>query len=444
MKIGYLTFGRDELSYGLALCLSRLKGHELYRVTPKTAREVDVLLFSIFWFEHSFLLAEFMRKAGIRKEQKKRPRIIIGGFNTFNPLHLLPYADAVVVGDGEDAIADVVEGNYDAPNVLTSAKEKVEWGIASLVPFCHDVNSIGRIELARGCKFGCRFCAVGHLKPYRELPIDGVKIALKTTKCKRVALFAPEPTIHKENDAITRLCFMAGKVRLDTDVRLDRIERRDGDAARHDSTPRVGIEGLSERLRKSVNKGYSHDFIVNKVKNFMSDGHKGLFMYFILDLPGEEDSDWSEFERLILAINELEGAEKFLLIPSPSVFMPTPGTPMALDGIHWERPYKQKWEGFFGKGHGRGWDVIMAERSRVFGPYMRLLQMMATRAGLEFREVEEELSASKGITIKDRLMITNKNAIESVLNRDSLIELYTGPRTGGPWDIVQFPEKGTT
>jgi hypothetical protein len=44
MKIGYLTFGRDDFGYGLALCLSRLEGHEVYRITPKTAKYVDVLL----------------------------------------------------------------------------------------------------------------------------------------------------------------------------------------------------------------------------------------------------------------------------------------------------------------------------------------------------------------------------------------------------------------
>jgi len=52
MKVGYLTFGRDDFSYGMALCLSRLKDVELFRVTPKTAKYVDVLLFSCFWWEH--------------------------------------------------------------------------------------------------------------------------------------------------------------------------------------------------------------------------------------------------------------------------------------------------------------------------------------------------------------------------------------------------------
>lgn len=443
MKIGYLTFGRDDLSYGLALCLSKLGGHELYRVTPKTAGFVDVLLFSIFWFEHSFLLAEFLRQANIDKAQKNRPRIIIGGFNTFNPLHLLPYADAVVVGDGEGVIANVVNGDYSAANVLTDDKKTVSYGVEALESFCHDVNDIGRIELARGCKFNCKFCAVKHLKPYREMPIASIKQAIRSTKCKRIALFAPEPTTHKDNDEITKACIRANKTRLDSDVRLDRIEKRDGGSARHDSTPRVGIEGISERLRKSVNKGYTDAFIIEKVRQFMADGHKGLFMYFILDLPGEEEEDWQSFGGLVLQMNELPNAEKFVLVPSPSVFMPTPGTPMGCDGINWERPYKQKWEGFFGKGQGRVWDVMMAERSRVFGPHMRLLQMMATRAGTEFKPVEEELSKKGAIAIKTRLMITDKTEIDRILGRDGLIDAYTSPRKEGPWDIVQFPTKAT-
>lgn len=432
MKIGYLTFGRDDFGYGMALVMSKIQGHEVYRITPKTAKCVDVLLFSVFWWEHIYLLADFMRRAGLRKESEARPRIIIGGFCTFNPAPLLPYADAVIVGDGEGVIVPAIEGDYSADNILTDEKKSVQWGSAAdLIPFVHETNEIARIELARGCRFGCRFCAVKHLKPYRELTTDGVRWALRKTRKRRVSLFAPEPTMHSQDDMVTELCHTYGKIRVDSDVRLDRL------SLRSDSVPRVGVEGLSYRLRKTVKKPYTDDFIVDAVAKCIKSGRKGLFMYFILDLPGETDQDWQEFGALLRRIGALPGADGFLLKPSPSVFMPTPHTPMAGDAINWNRNYSEKWQSFFGRGDARQWDVMMAERSRVFSPHMRLLSMMATRAGPEFPEVETALTRKKIIAVQSgRPAVKNKAGLERYLEGRNLIEAYCGKRTSGPWSIV--------
>lgn len=433
MKIGYLTFGRDDLAYGLALVLSRVTGHELFRITPKTARCVDVIVLSVFWWEHLFLLADFMRKAGIKKADEKRPRIIIGGFNTFNPLPMLAYADAVIVGDGEDVIQATISGDYSGENVLTDEKKSVTWGCCDkLTTFVHETNEIARIELARGCRFTCKFCAVKHLKKYRELNIEGVDKALQSTDKKRVSLFAPEPTMHSQDEEVTKLCRRFKKTRVDSDVRLDRL------ALRSDSVPRVGIEGISERLRRTVCKGYTDDFIVDAVEKCIASGRKGLFMYFIMDLPTECDEDWAEFETLLKRIGRLKGSAGFLLKPSPSVFMPTPHTPMESCGIHWDRDYKSKWDSFFGRGDDRDWEVMMAERSRVFSPHMRLLSMMATRAGYEFLEIEKQMVCAKIISISGgRPVVCDKHRMESMFNRLNLFEQYCGERKEGPWNIVK-------
>jgi len=428
MKIGYLTFGRDDFGYGMALCLSRLKEHEIYRVTPKTARYVDALLFSCFWWEHIYLLADFIRRSGLKKGD--HPRIIVGGFNTFNPVPFFPYADAVVCGDGEEILQSVIAG--ESPGYTWN-------NVDPLMAFCHETNKIARIELARGCKYRCRFCAVAHLKPYRETPVDEIEQALKSTRLKRVSLFAPEPTMHSADKEITELCHRLGKVRVDSDVRLDRLSKRD------DSVPRVGIEGLSERLRKSVNKPYSNGRIISAVKEAIAQGRKGLFMYMILDLPGEQDEDWQEFRELLSKIGKLSGCTGFLLKPSPSVFMPSPHTPMELDEIHWERDYGEKWKSFFGRGEDRKWEVMMAERSRVFSPAMRILSMLSTRAGEEFAEIETELTRSKIIGISGgRVKCNSLSGLLRILKRYGGVDKWTGRRdeTSAPWKVVTFGNQG--
>jgi len=432
-RIGYLTFGRDDFSYGLALCLSELKDHDLFRVTPKTAKLCDWLLFSCFWWEHIYCVADFLRSAAIEKTNATRPRIVIGGFNTINPVPFMAYADFVVVGDGEGCLSAIIDRDELPPNILTEHSQSVDYGVSKLKAFRYETNGISRIEIARGCKASCTFCAVSWLKPYRELSAKEIRSVLVSTKCARVSLFAPEPTMHSDDIKLTTICHNYGKQRIDSDVRLDRLHLRS------DSVPRVGIEGLSEKLRKSVHKPYSSEKIINAVRQAISDGRKGLFMYLILDLPGENDDDWEEFKELCESIGRLPGANKFVLKPSPSVFLPTPHTPMANCKIHWACDYHEKWEKFFGRGDDRNWQVIMAERSRVFSPAMRLLSMISTRGGPEFSQLEKEASATKKISISSgRPIVKDLSGLLAIVKNFGGIERYCGEQSSGPWNIVRI------
>lgn len=416
-KIGYMTFGRDDFSYGIALVLSKIdrQKYDVFRVTPKTARLVDVLLFSIFWWEHYYNLASFLRLAGIEKKKHPRPRIIIGGFNTFSPVPLLQYADAVVVGDGEEVIEDALEDRQNK-SILRDGDTSVEWATCNdLTPFILDTSDISRVELCRGCRYKCKFCAVGHLKRYRELPVEKAEEAIRATKSKRISLFAPEPTLHSNNQAITELCERYRKIRQDSDIRIDRI------GVTRDSVPRVGLEGLSERLRKSVNKPYTDDYVIEKIKVLMASGAKGIFFYLILDLPGETDEDWEAFRSLLTKIGNIPGSDKFLIKPSPSVFLPTPHTPLGGAEINWDRDYAGKWWDFFRGGerlrNGKHWEAMIAERCRVFRPHSRVLSMAATRAGAEFYEMEKELYRNKAYRCTDRPTITDKRMVEKVIGK---------------------------
>lgn len=446
-KIGYLTFGRDDFSYGMALCLSRLKDCEVYRVTPKTARYVDVLLFSCFWWEHIYLLADFLRRAGVRKQDTDRPRVIVGGFNTFNPVPFLRYADAVVCGDGENLIKQVVSGDYSNDSVYVDGKQSATWNnVKPLIGFCHDTNDVGRLEIARGCKAKCRFCAVSALKPYREVPLDEVESAIKTTKAKRLAMFSPEPTFHAANNELQELCRKYGKTRLDTDVRLDRVGYRHKDGG----VLRSGIEGLSEKLRKSVGKPYKNDFIVSQVRTAIEDGRHGMFFYIILDLPGEQDGDFEEFLAMLHKIEEIPGCEELVLVPSPSVFMPSPHTAMEYEAIHYDRDYGSKWYNLF-RGHGlkdgvnKPWKFQMAERARVFGPAARVLSMVSTRSGAEFFDIENELHGKKLVSISadGRVSCKDLNGLVDCLRQYGGVDKYCGTYAAdtAPWKALTLNQK---
>jgi radical SAM superfamily enzyme YgiQ (UPF0313 family) len=353
-----------------------------------------------------------------------------------NPYAFSGLVDYVCVGDGEGVLPHLLNGEI-PPCVLYDGGPTPSPGVApTLRPFAHETNNVARIEVARGCKFACTFCAVTFWKPYRELPLDGVVEALKMARCKRVALFAPEPTIHTHDEEITKIAHRMGKIRVDSDVRIDRVTRR------KDSVPRVGVEGLSERLRRMVKKPYRNDQIVEAVRQAIQEGRRGMFWYMILDLPGENESDWEEFAELLRRVSELPGADKFVLKPSPNVFLPTPHTPMQYEAIHWDRDYRTKWERLFGRGEDRDWGVIMAERTRVFSPGMRLLAMLSMRAGEEFAEVERQLTRDKAIAVRaGRPVVLDQRRLVSVLNRFGGPERYCGKITPGtaPWDRIIRP-----
>jgi len=438
MKIGYLTCGRDDFGYGLALVLDDLKsaGHELYRITPRTAPLVDWAVFSAFWWEHIYVIADFLRTAGCEKRKTRRPKTVVGGFNTMNPYAFSGLVDFVSVGDGENVLPELIGGNLPACVLYDGGPPPTPGFAPELRPFVHETNDIARIEVARGCKFTCTFCAVTYWKPYRELPLEGIISALRSTRRKRVALFAPEPTIHSQDEEITKAAHRLGKVRVDSDVRLDRLSRR------KDSVPRVGIEGLSERLRRLVKKPYRNEQIIEAVRRAIAEGRRGMFWYVILDLPGEDEEDWREFKELLQKVSELPGAEDFVLKPSPNVFLPTPHTPMQYEPIHWDRDYRVKWQELFGRGDDRDWGVIMAERTRVFSPGMRLLAMVSTRAGEEFAEIERNLMRDKAIAIRGgRPVVVDLKRLLSVLRKFGGAEKYCGRIKPGsaPWDKIVRP-----
>lgn len=438
-KIGYLTFGRDDFGYGLHAVLSGLDA-PVYRVTPKTAPLVDILVLSVFWWEHVYLLADFMRKSGIVKERDERPFVIIGGFNSFNPAPMGSYADAVVVGDGEGALADLIENPEASASWIYREGQTtpvIYRSVSRIAPTPHITNGIARIEIARGCKYRCAFCAVAHHKPYRECAYTDIERVLSSVSVNRISLFAPEPTLHRDEKRLQDLCLRMGKTRMDSDVRLDRLSKIPETGR---NVPRIGLEGLSERLRKSVNKPYSDRFILKQVEGLIRSGHSGLFLYLILDLPEETPDDWECFRELLKRIGRIPGADRFVLKPSPSVFMPTPGTPLEGESIHASRDYRRIWTEFFNR-DGRTWDVTMAERTRVFTPAMRILSMLATRGGEEFHSVEKELTTKKIIRISaGRVQCISMDGLLTVLENYGGVERWCGriEKSDAPWRQVRF------
>lgn len=449
-KIGYLIPGRHyigspELAYGLSLVMKDLP-YKTYAATPKTIRYFDYLLVFCYWWQHLYNLAHIFRRAGIKLTDEKRPKILLGGFNTFNPVPFSRYADTIFIGDGEGLLDKYFNNDSSLEEHIyyRGKAEKCFWNNAEHLA-AHSVvqNKRTRIEIARGCKYKCRFCAVAHLKKYRELPLEEFRRALQNVTTKRIAAFAPEPTLHSQKTEINELVTAANKTLWESDVRLDRLHKKE-----FGITPRFGLEGISEKLRFSVGKRYRDDFIVEQFTRFVEQGRHGIIFYVILDLPAEDKADWEAWRSLLRRIGEIKGIEDVAIEIIANCFLPNPHTAMEADGMNFERDLRAEWRGFM---RSERWTFKLFLQNSLFSPSMRVLSMISSRAGEEFFDLENELTRKGIISISGDGALSCKSlpTLLRVLSRYGGVEKYCGPIPADrlpemPWNCVEIPKDGVS
>lgn len=430
MKIGYIVFGKTSLCYGLAYCIYKA-GLSVDRATERTARFYDALLVSVFWWQHIYDLILFCEKTHIGKKFNSKTRLIVGGFNSVNPKVFDGYAHAVVVGDGENVIAEAINGHAHE-SIYTGNETSVKYAVADISKnsyiYYNEVN-YARFEIARGCKYHCKFCQLSHVKPYREVSFDTIKSAIDKMG-KKMVLFSPNKTSHSNYQCIAEYLEKTGKSDYCPDVRFNDVEK-----FHSASMTMIGIEGFSEKLRYSVGKKLSNErlreivrFIIGRA---MSKGQKPtLFCGFIIDLPGETEDDFKEFADTLDSFEAIPHIEKFNMFFVFNMFVPQPFIPLEKEPIHYEREYTHIVRSCL---YDRKFKVI--KRGRLFSRYSRILSMVATRAGSEFGEI--------ATTIQKEIMPDAKEAfkikrLKEILESYGGIDAYCGALKKRPWDIVQL------
>jgi hypothetical protein len=431
VRIGLSQLGHEPTnSYGANLSMRRLAPEF---VGCASASSVDVLCLSLFWWLHVWELPAWLRRAGILQRDGKRvgPRIYVGGFQTFNPMPLLPYVDGVWVGDGDDltSLEELEGGAYRGTGLVQYRSVPV------LPSWSQTVRTGTRIEIARGCKRRCAFCAVSHLKPYREVPFEQVAERVRESHGP-VMLFAPSTSHYSARRELEDLCSMIGVVRADTDVTFDELGVRERGWAQ-----RFGLDGLSERLRASVRKPLRNDALVERIGQMLEGKDRlAIYFYLIVDLPGEGLHDWLEYRETIGRICDLAGSATLHINPLAHAFMPMPHTALEGAGINLEAPImewlRRAYRGF----EKRTPIVARLHRVQAFHPVSRLLSMIAVRAGLEFADIERAATAAGLLSYDGRQLrySYSLSAWERVLAPFGGFDRYCAPRAmdDRPWKCV--------
>jgi len=314
------------------------------------------------------------------------------------------HADAVC--DGRRFMAELIKGGVDAvkhlPETWIRGQDRpveVAVGFPWDCPPIQAEDGAYRVWCGRGCKKRCAFCQTGWAMAYEENP-NGYQLIRQAKNLiqagKRIAYLSNDPMQHTFGKQLPPVQHGS--------YSLDYMKRYGAPKARQ---IRLGVEGVSERLRKFVYKPISTDDLV-KASAWLCSLGKSVRWFMIAGLPTEEDGDWEELKDAVTKWKKI--CHKGVLAISFTAWQPEPATPlgvMPLDDAYWPRWESfKKW--FF---DGDGW----SNRVKLMAPAQpkARLKSAIARMGLD----EKTLRAGGQWGPNDRVMYAHKTQRNTIAER---------------------------
>ncbi len=349
----------------------------------RRADEFDVWAFTISWEMDYFNVVDLLRQAGIPPRAEERaatrrwdgspwPLLIAGGPGvTMNPEPMAPFFDAILIGEGEEAIPTFLdvcrEGLGEDHDALLAALDGLPgWYVPSKRPSHRDHPHFRRVErlwvrnladydvsgslyatdtefagmhlmeIARGCGRGCRFCLAGYVyRPAREQPLERLLASAERAIAqghRRVGLVSAAVSDHTQIDELaTELEAMGASISASS-MRMDPISvpliraMAAGGAQNLTVAPEAG----SQRLRNVINKTQTEEQMMRAIALAQELNFSQLKLYFMIGHPTETDDD---IQALIDFTMAARGRFKRRIAINATPFVPKAHTPFQWQGM---------------------------------------------------------------------------------------------------------------
>ncbi|MGD2184480.1 MAG: TIGR03960 family B12-binding radical SAM protein [Desulfobacterales bacterium] len=353
----------------------------------------DIIGFSLLYELNYTNILTILDLAGIpfyaAQRDNSHPLIIAGGPCTCNPEPVADLFDAMIIGDGETVIMQLaqswmdshthtrpdregllkrwsqIEGvyipaffepQYDAcgfqtvvprypdyrhvTRTIVADLDQVPFPDKPIVPYGKPVHDRLRLEVARGCTRGCRFCQAGMIyRPVRERSPESLlelgARSIGTTGYEDISMLSLStgdygcivPLMERlmsrfaaENVAVSLPSLRAGTLTPEL-MKLIKTVRKTGFT--------IAPEAGSRRLRDVINKNISETEIIATVKDAFDLGWQVIKLYFMIGLPTETDEDIAALVDLVKGLRKIKRPPKRRgqINVSLATFIPKPHTP---------------------------------------------------------------------------------------------------------------------
>ncbi|MBI4296903.1 MAG: TIGR03960 family B12-binding radical SAM protein [Chloroflexi bacterium] len=371
----------------------RQAGRPLFSLeSRRPLKDFDILGFSLGYELTYTNVLEMLDLAGIpllaSERGEEHPLIIAGGSETLNPEPMADFIDLFVVGEGEEALPELLElyrtwkrgagrkkeeflrAALSVPGVYVPRFYRVAYNpdgtlasfiptlpeapaqvqrrivdplppppIRPIVPYLQAVHDRATLEVQRGCPRGCRFCQAGIIyRPLRERPMEEVLQAaeelLANTGYEELSLVSLStgdyPGIDRLVRELTRR-YRQGPLSISLpSLRLDSFS-----VALAQTLPgrRGGLtfapEAGTGRLRQVLNKSLTDQDLTQAVETALQAGWTNLKFYFMMGLPTESEEDEAALVELARRLRRMAGEKghHLQLKVSLALFIPKPHTP---------------------------------------------------------------------------------------------------------------------